>query len=251
VREFADERIFRPLGMTDTHFHDDYTHVVPNRASSYTPRGSNSFRRSFLDKFDQVGSGGVLSTVEDLAAWDENFYTGTVGGHEFLQHLHTRGVLANGDTIDYALGLSLSDYKGVETVSHSGGMMGFRTYLLRFPDERFSVICLCNAGNIDPGAIAYDIADLHLADRFSEALAAYSGSYHSAELDNDFRIRVEDGKLMAERAGQPPTELRSLGADRFEVRTGLRIQFERDETGLVSAARLNAGRANGMKYVRR
>jgi len=251
VREFASERIFDPLGMTNTHFHNDYTHVVEDRASSYVPTDTNGFTRSFLDKFDQVGSGGVLSTVEDLALWDESFYTGSVGGHDFLQQLHTRGVLANGDTIDYALGLSLSDYKGVRTVSHSGGMMGFRTHLLRFPDERFSVICLCNFGSINPGAIAYNIADLYLAGRFSEALAAYSGDYHSVELNNDFQVRVEDGKLVAERMGEPPTELRSLGADRFEVWTGLTLEFERDETGQVTLARLNAGRANGMKYVRR
>ncbi len=250
LRAFTDQRIFQPLGMTSTHYRDDHTQIVPGLASSYTPADTNGFVRSFLDRFDQVGSGGLLSTVEDLARWDANFYSGAVGGPDFLQQLHTRAVLASGDAIDYALGLYVSDYKGVRTVSHDGGLMGFRTSMVRFPDERFSVICLCNLGSIDPESLAYDIADLYLTDVFAESLAAYAGHYHSKELNNDFVVRVEGGTLIADRPGQPPIELRSLGGDRFEVWSGLTLAFERDTQGRVTLARLNAGRASGMKYVR-
>lgn len=57
LRVFADERIFRPLGMSSTHFHDQPWTVVRNRAISYQPAGSG-FRISYLANFDKVGAGG-------------------------------------------------------------------------------------------------------------------------------------------------------------------------------------------------
>jgi len=249
-RAFADERIFRPLGMRDSRFHDDYTRAVERRVLSYRADRDDDFELDFLEMFDQVGSGGLLTTVEDLARWDDSFYTGVVFGTEFLEALQTRGVLANGDTIRYALGLQISDYKSVRTVSHGGSMMGFRTHLLRFPDERFSVICLCNLGGIDPGGLAYRVADRYLEDRFHEQLTAFAGSYRSRELGNAVELRVAAGALMLHPPVGDPVELRSLGSDRFEVASGLTLEFQRDEGGTVILARLNGGRARGIRYVR-
>jgi len=249
-RAFVDERIFRPLGMRDSRFHDDYTRPVERRVLSYRGDRDDGFELDFLETFDQVGSGGLLTTVEDLARWDDNFYTGVVGGTELLEALQTRGILANGDTIHYALGLQISDYKGVRTVSHGGSMMGFRTHLLRFPDERFSVICLCNLGGIDPGRLASQVADHYLEGRFHEQLTAYAGPYRSRELGNAVELRVAAGALMLHPPVGEPIELRSLGGDRFEVEPGLTLEFLRDEGGTVILARLNGGRARGIRYVR-
>jgi CubicO group peptidase (beta-lactamase class C family) len=66
LREFADAEIFRPLGMTNTHFHDDPGHVMKNRAMSYEPDGKGGFVISYLQNFDKVGAGGLYSTVHDL-----------------------------------------------------------------------------------------------------------------------------------------------------------------------------------------
>jgi hypothetical protein len=89
-----------------------------------------------------------------------------------------------------------------------------------------------------------------LADRFDETLSVYGGHYRSSELHTDFRIRVERGTLVMEPRHRPEAKLRSLGADRFEVRTGLTLEFERDDTGDITAARLHAGRANGIAFVK-
>ncbi len=65
-REFTAERIFKPLGMTHTHFHDDHEEIVPNRAYSYAPDG-DGFHKSVLS-YANVGATSLFTTAEDLCA---------------------------------------------------------------------------------------------------------------------------------------------------------------------------------------
>ncbi|MFI5256849.1 MAG: serine hydrolase domain-containing protein, partial [Gemmatimonadales bacterium] len=169
LRVFADERIFQPLGMTHTHFHDDPGHVMKDRAMSYESDGHGGFRISYLQNFDKTGAGGLYSTVEDLAKWDANYYSHRVGGDSLQRMIHTRGVLANGDTLIYAFGNEVSTYRGLRTDEHGGAMMGYKAHFLRFPDQQLSVIETCNLGSIDPGPIARHVAEVYLGDRMSPA----------------------------------------------------------------------------------
>lgn len=249
-REFTAERIFNKLGMRNTHFHDDYRHRVPGRALSYRRDDDGAIELSFLPKFDQVGSGGVLSNVEDLALWDENYYSREVGGTGLFELQHVRGVLASGDTIDYALGLSLGTYKGLETVSHGGSMMGFRTHLLRFPEERFTVICLCNLGDIDPGRLARAVADIHLEETFDETLAEYAGEYEARELEVTWRLRVARGELLLDGPADSTVTLSSAGKDRFRAPNGALLEFLRGDGDGIQSFTLDAGRARGIIFRR-
>ncbi|MDH3424214.1 MAG: beta-lactamase family protein, partial [Gemmatimonadota bacterium] len=65
--EYAQSRIFRPLGMTHSHFHDDHNHIVPLRATGYAP--TDGGYRVSATTLDMVGDGGVFTSVEDLALW--------------------------------------------------------------------------------------------------------------------------------------------------------------------------------------
>src|SRR5262249_32363540 len=149
LRQFADERIFQPLGMTHTHFDDDYRQIVKHRALSYTPKRGGGWNQ-LLKEFDGYGDGNLLTTVGDLARWDENFTTGKVGGPDFLKLILTRGALNNGKALDYAFGLGHAVYRGLPTVQHAGGFKGFRTEMIRFPDQKFTVIVLSNAASFNP-----------------------------------------------------------------------------------------------------
>lgn len=151
--------------MNHTHFDDDYRQVVKQRVISYDSQPGGGYIQLFKD-FDLHGDGNLLTTVEDLQRWDENFYSGKVGGSEFLKLQLTKGVLSNKDSISYALGLSHGMYKGLPTISHTGGFKGFRTQLVRFPQQHFSVIVLCNLGSINPSGIANKVTDIYLANQF-------------------------------------------------------------------------------------
>jgi hypothetical protein len=107
--------------------------------------------------------------VEDLAKWDANFYNPVVGGQGLLERMHTRGILNDGDTIDYALGLTVDEYRGLHRVQHGGAWAGFRAMLARFPEQRTSVIIECNRGDANVGEYTDGVVDAVLAGSFTEA----------------------------------------------------------------------------------
>ena len=57
--------------------------------------------------FDKVGSGGLLTTVDDFLAWDHNFDKPGIGSAQFLEQLLTPGRLLDGSRQDYAFGLRI------------------------------------------------------------------------------------------------------------------------------------------------
>ncbi|MDP2958813.1 MAG: serine hydrolase domain-containing protein [Longimicrobiales bacterium] len=232
LREFAQERIFAPLGMDATHFHDDHEMIVRNRAWAYAPDAGGLFGlKGSIPDFDVVGATSLFTTVHDLAAWDRNFTSGRVGGREALARMHQRFVLTSGDTIPYAHGLSHGAYRGLRTVSHGGADAGYRSHFLRFPDQRLTVAVLCNFPTSDPGGRANRVAEAYLegimqprADRAGAgntaaapraALEALTGWYRGELPYQAFRVRLEGDTLrFGTGAGQV---LRPLGEERFEI----------------------------------
>lgn len=160
-REWTDAHLFRPLGMVNTHFRDDHTVVIPNRAFGYA-RTADGRYASVTNNLTALGSSSLVSTVDDLAKWVMNFDDPKVGGGAAMARTRTRGVLNDGSTIPYAFGISHGEYRGLATVSHSGSWASFATYLVHFPQQRFGVIVLANSGNSNPTRSAHNIADLFL-----------------------------------------------------------------------------------------
>ena len=269
LREFAAARLFEPLDMVDSHFHDDHTHVVPARASGYAPTRGGGFRTS-MTTLGMVGDGGVYTTVEDMAKWDWNFYEPTVGGQEFLTAMHTQGVLNDGDTLTYALGLGLSEYRGLPIVSHSGGFVGFRAQLIRFPTARTSVICLCNLSATNPTRLAQAVADVVLRDVLGPieeraaqrggpsedetvvalppvaALREYVGDYHAPELDATYHVTLNGDSLLVTVGNDIDGTLEFVQHDQFE-RDGLVFRFQR-EGDRLTGFRLDAGRVKNLWF---
>jgi CubicO group peptidase (beta-lactamase class C family) len=180
LSQFADENIFKPLGMTHTRFYDDHSVVVPGRVPAYEPRQDGGFRIDWSTNFDKIGDGGLMSSVEDLLLWDRNFYDNKLGKGTLLKEMQTPGVLNNGKKIEYALGLEISTYRGLPIVEHGGALFGYRTELLRFPQQKFSVITLCNVGTSNPRRLANQVADIYLADK----LAPEPASSPAANVDS-------------------------------------------------------------------
>ncbi|MBW2693293.1 MAG: serine hydrolase [Deltaproteobacteria bacterium] len=165
LRQFADERIFRPLDMRASLFRDDHNEMIAHRASGYAPLEDGGFRIA-ESHYDLVGDGSVFTTVRDLYLWDQNFYHQKVGGEKVAASQHETLVLNDGQNMLYAAGLEIGAYGGLRFVAHSGSWVGFKAQLLRFPEQRFSVICLCNDESANPTALALRIAGIHLAGQF-------------------------------------------------------------------------------------
>lgn len=171
---FAAENIFRPLGMTHTRFYDNRTDVLPGRVPAYAPGSNGTFLVDWSTNFDTVGSGGLMSDVDDLLYWDRNFYDDKLGNRNLVNELETRGFLNNGKQLDYAMGLILTKYRGVPVVEHDGANFGYRTDIIRFPEQHFTVICLCNVASAEPDALARRVADVYLDSQLN-------GMPHSAD----------------------------------------------------------------------
>ena len=120
--EFGRENFFEPLGMTATHWGGDRHRVVPDRVISYDAREPDGYRR-WVKNFHAMGDGNLLTTVEDLAKWDAIFYDTTDAWRPLVDLMLTRGVLNDGEEIDYALGLMHGEYRDRPTVAHGGAFL--------------------------------------------------------------------------------------------------------------------------------
>lgn len=205
-RQIAEERIFSPLGMTRTHFHDDHSEIVSGRTQAYQKRKEGGYRIS-IPVFDTVGTTSLFTTVRDFAKWDRNFYDPAVGDAELLRLLQTPGTLRFGTPISYALGLFVKSYRGVSVVEHSGGDAGYRSHYLRVPEHRLSVVLLANVPEVKPWLRARKVLDICLADVLTSnqppagpqptasELAERAGIFRNPTTGDLRRLSVVDGQL--------------------------------------------------------
>ena len=161
--EFTRTHIFEPLKMTSTLFYDDCEKIVKNRAYSFYP-DSTGYKKSILS-YSNAGATSLFTTAEDLCLWSRNFENPVVGGEDIINRMNLRGILNKGDTITYAMGQDIGTYKGLKIISHGGADAGYRSFLVRFPDQRFSVNVLSNLASFDPGGMSFKIADIYLKDK--------------------------------------------------------------------------------------
>src|SRR5690349_13597457 len=158
LRAFADQRIFKPLGMTHTHFHDDYTMVVPGRTSAYEQRDDGTWRVG-IPNYDTYGATSLFTTVGDLLIWEANLDHPTVGDAQLIARMEQPTPLTTGDTSLYGLGLALTSYRGARVVEHGGADAGYRSYVGRFPAQGLAIAIACNASTVNTTALARRVAD--------------------------------------------------------------------------------------------
>jgi CubicO group peptidase (beta-lactamase class C family) len=270
---FVEANIFTPLGMTSSHVHDNDARLVKGRAYGYAGAAAGGLRLD-TPAGERVGAGGVFSTVRDLIKWDENFYTGNVGGRALIDQVQTVGKLNDGRALTYAWGLQIGAYRGQRIVEHGGSLGGYRAHLMRFPDRHVSVACLCNLGSTLPGALARRVADIALGDQLAGPapgaapivttlptqqpsaaapdLSGYAGRFFSDEIDATFAVTVKGGQLFVQRDADPaPLVLQPISTDQFRFVAGMTIRFIRGATGRVDALSVDAGRVRGIQFVRR
>ena len=251
--EFAKESIFDPLGMKHTLILDNHKKIVSMRATGYSPNPRGGFRIE-MSNFEQTGDGAVQTSIEDLSLWDQNFYEPKVGGKTFLEQMHAVGALNSGENHDYASGLVIGEYKGLRRVSHGGAWAGYRAELARFPEQKFSVACLCNLGATNPSALAMKVADVYLAEPIKtlelkkakeietitkggltgavviaeEKLKEKAGVYRSLTNGELRRVTLRDGKLRIDALTQSSLELKPISETQFNItgQEGAVIEFK-------------------------
>jgi CubicO group peptidase (beta-lactamase class C family) len=163
LRKFTDSAIFKPLGMTNTHVHDDYTEIVPNRSYSYEQKDRTHFANAVLS-YSVAGATSLFTNVDDMSKWIMNFYDHKVGDQQDIEQLTKKGILNNGKVQDYALGISVDKFNGQTRYSHNGADAGYRTSVSVFPDLKMGFIVFSNLDNADPSGKSDQIANLFIKD---------------------------------------------------------------------------------------
>lgn len=281
-RAYMEENAFRPLGMRSTHVHDVYNEPVPQRARSYAPLEEDEEAwELWVNNTSAVGSSSVFTTVADMARWMENLDPGEVGGRERLELMLQPTVLEDGDTVSYGYGLSLGEHRGLKTVSHGGGWRGYRTHLLRFPEEGLSVAVFANFSTFPSFETAARVAEVYLEDQMAprvteedededvgsstffedgdttavpisaDALTAYEGRYFSEELGTFYTMERDGEQLVARHRINEDRTTTHLGDDTF-VMPGVRgeqtLRFTRDGEGHVTGYTLEGRRFKGILF---
>ncbi len=170
--------VFDPIGMRATHFLDDsglrMGDVVPHRAVPY--RGRPGRFEPALRFVDYAGPSGLRTTASDLGKWLMNLESGRIGGSAVRDRMGERGVLANGDTINYAFGLIVGNYRGRPTLMHAGSVPGVQASLLLFTKDSLGVVLVANCEDLSLTRLPYEVADLLLADRLAPASAGVTNN---------------------------------------------------------------------------
>ncbi len=250
--EWMRTNVFEPLGMERTHFHADHDRLVRDRAYSYATDAESGFR-NVANNLTALGSSSLYTTAEDLATWALNFETGQVGGKAALDLMDQQGVLNSGQQIGYAFGQDVGSYRGARAVSHGGSWAGFRTHLIRFPEQRLAVIVLSNLGGFDAGGMARRIADIYMGDVLAPPEDREPVSVARAEVEVDpaslenyvgtyklgpgwlLTITREGDRLMAQATNEPRFPMTAQAENLFWVEAyGAAVLFPRDASGAVS-----------------
>jgi len=172
--DFAKKRLFEPLGMMNTLVNDDVTEIIKNRVTPYNPRnkeyveayGKEGIKISSNGKWIQhtrnsphYGGSGVVTTVNDLLLWSENFFTRKFGGDAFYNLMH-KTLKFKHDKDNQAFGLYFGKYQNRTYVAWDGGDFGVSAQLIRFPDQKTAIVVLSNVGTGEAYKKANDIADV-------------------------------------------------------------------------------------------
>jgi CubicO group peptidase (beta-lactamase class C family) len=196
LKEFTLKNIFMPLGMENTIFRDNRNQKIKNQAMSYRPEGRDKYRLSYRKNWEGVGATGLRTNIEDFAKWDQQLIQNRLPDAKgFDKLMHQPGVLNNDDTLNYAMGLMIRNYKGQKTVSHDGIFMGFKTSYLSLPKLHYGSAIFCNSGNINPIKLNREVADLYFKSLFDQWLEKFAGAYYSKSLRLKYTLKVHDGNL--------------------------------------------------------
>jgi CubicO group peptidase (beta-lactamase class C family) len=259
LAQFAESRIFAPLGMRDTRYFGDNAMVIPGLATAYSPGAGGGFRveRNTYDGAI-VGAGGVHTTVEDFGRWLDNYDKLLVGDAAIVRTMTTPTALTDGTparsgfTQAYAVGLNAGTLRGLPVISHGGSWAGYRGHFLRFPEQQFAVATFCNVSNAGPDSLARQVAGVYLGDKMQPDTAsawgaaldaapaaapandqrAIVGNWRNVALGQMQRIRLNGDTLVA--LGGERTRVVPLGGGRFRLGRGTELRLDAGGTRLLS-----------------
>ena len=223
---FIEKHIAEPLGLDNTSYEN--SSLVRNRAAGYAMNDEGAYENAgYLSMTQPHSAGSLISTVDDLAAWNDALVNGELISRESYEQM-TRGFrLTDGELFPYGFGLGLGKLRGQATIEHSGGIHGFSAYGLWYPGQQVYVVVLTNANGHTPSptTVGKKVAAAIIGDPYPERTAMpldntqmsrYVGRY-AGEGAPPVEISIVDGGLQMDFGGFSTFDLKAEGPDTFFV----------------------------------
>lgn len=241
------ENIFNPLGMHDTGY-DSTATVIPVRASGYERRGEGNYANAtFLDMTIPHAAGALYSTVEDFVKWEQALWTEKILTRTSLD------AMFKPFRSTYAYGWNVQDRAGRKVISHGGGIDGFNTSFMRYPDDKLFAVVFSNVQGTAVGRVAQDLAAIALGLPYelprerveikvdSKILDSYVGRYEFSPTLSITISREGEG-LVVQLTGQSKLQMFPESETKFFLRAvDAQISFVKDADGRVTDLILHQG----------
>ena len=242
--DFVRKNIFEPLGMKHSYY-GSAMRVLPRRIPGYGLDRNGFANAPYISMTQPYAAGSLLSSVDDLALWNEALLSNTLIKKESLARAWTPFKLNDGTNSGYGYGWEISDYEGHRLIEHGGGIMGFSTYGMLFPDDRISIVLLTNSAieNRSPAPFAEKVADLVLGVTRKELKSVTLGEKDLAPLPGLYidwqkatiSISREGTKIYAQSTGGLKRELAALSPLEFAFTDRpTRLTFEKSAAGEIT-----------------
>lgn len=231
--EVLKKRILQPLDLQDTYYGGKI-------------KSGNSEAISYMKKKDwevttetdmsiPMGAGAIVSTPSDLNEFYTALFNGKVVKPATLEKMKT---LKNG----FGMGLFSYPFNEKTFYGHTGGIDGFNSMSMYYPEEDLAVTYISNATDYSPNDIAIGAMSIYWGLDYAipsfapameipvEKLKDFTGTYGSETFPLEVEIFVEDETLMGQATGQPSFPLEAYEENKFQfVRAGLKMEFYPEE----------------------
>jgi len=255
--DFVQDRIFGPLGMKSACY-DSPSRIIPRRVSGYAKGNAGYENAPYLSMSQPYAAGSLASSVDDLAVWSEALLAGKLVKKETLEKAFVSFKLKDGQATKYGFGWCISDYEGHRLIEHSGGIHGFLSHAMFFPEDGVFVALLANSTvmEMQPEPFAFKAGCLTLGIPFKEpvpiALSEKDtepliGVYADAR-GGEVYIRRKDGKLLLQMEELGEAEIKPASASEFfltdfPARVHVLKDAKRNITGLKMSTRIGPDRS--------
>jgi len=257
--ELLRDRIFAPAGMTRTGVHRPGLNLE-HEARGYA-RDAGGWTPAVDWNMSQAGGAGeIYSTVGDLFRWNEAIFNGRALKASSMKKAHTPVNVESGSALgnmgkSYGYGWVVAEKRGLKAIWHNGGLDGFSSELMRFPDQKVTIAALANtvtpAGVMAPDEASNIAARLFLWEKMKPQpcvretplpndvnLGDYTGTFDFGTV-GVMRFRASNGGLQGKLAAQQWGKLRPAGKDRFRNEAvDATFEFQREDKGKVSVVKL-------------
>lgn len=251
LNDFAQEKIFKPLGMQHTFFLEEAGKVVKNRAIGYQKEGEEAtFQQSHFFNFAAAGDGRLHTTLDDFIKWMQHFKQPKIGQPNFIEQLLKRGIENDGDIMSYALGLEHGTSDGFNFFGHNGYWGATSSFFMRFPQADLSIVVFSNNGTIssprkafqavsillhdqEPKEITDSLEDQATVKQTNEQLQDWTGNYIAYKTGYLRKILVKNDTLIYQIAENNERRLIPIGNGAFRVLGSqiYSVQFKKTATG--------------------